>query len=373
MGLSTISAESFSNVVKSLYAAAVGTEDWSDALRQLEDFTGSAGAIVDFESASPDLASFCLSGRFPMEQCAEFAVNYMPICKRNAAARENPDRSFLCDSMLLSESEMDRDPVYEWFGTMGLRYFVGGGLGQAGPYRSSFSLQRSRRQGHAEADDIEMFKLIRPHVAHAITLAANINNVASVTRIAEASLGGVRKGVIALEASGRIVFANGHAETLLSEADGLRASNGILVTSMPSSRRKLEALIRSAAEPALKAAGGWLRIERPSGRPPLAVFVSHFAASAALSDYGRAAVLLTIHSPYDRQPADGEALRAIFGLTHTEAAIAVALSAGHDTASTSLQLGVTVGTVRVHIKAIFRKLGINRQQDLVQIVSNLGR
>lgn len=373
MGLSTLSAESFSKTVKSLYAAAVGSEGWSDALRQVEDFTGSAGAIIDFESFSPAASSFCLSGRFPMEQCAEFAINYMPICKRNAAAREWPDKSFLCDSMLLSESEMDRDPVYEWFGTMGLRYFVGGGLGQVGAYRSSFSLQRSRRQGHAEADDIEMFKLIRPHFVHAVTLAASINNLTAITRMAETSLGGVRKGVIALEASGRIVFANGRAESILSEADGLRVSDGMLVTSSQSRRRDLESLIRSASEPALNAGGGWLRIERPSGRPPLAVFASHFAASPALSDYGRATVLLTIHSPYDRQPADGEALRTIFGLTQTEAAIAVALSAGHDTASAALQFGVAVGTVRVHIKAIFRKLGINRQQDLVQIVSNLGR
>lgn len=61
-------------------------------------------------------------------------------------------------------------------------------------------------------------------------------------------------------------------------------------------------------------------------------------------------------------------LQGRFGLTAAEAAVAVTLAQGRAVEDLAGRLGVTLNTVRTHIKIIFVKTGINRQAQLVASV-----
>jgi DNA-binding CsgD family transcriptional regulator len=61
-------------------------------------------------------------------------------------------------------------------------------------------------------------------------------------------------------------------------------------------------------------------------------------------------------------------LVALFGLTPTEAAIAVELSAGLSTDEIAPRLQIAVGTVRWHLKRILAKTGSSRQAELVALL-----
>ena len=54
-----------------------------------------------------------------------------------------------------------------------------------------------------------------------------------------------------------------------------------------------------------------------------------------------------------------------------EARLAVALAGGHSLQSAAQLLQVSPETVRFHLKNLFRKLGVNRQQDLVRMLLEL--
>jgi DNA-binding CsgD family transcriptional regulator len=59
-------------------------------------------------------------------------------------------------------------------------------------------------------------------------------------------------------------------------------------------------------------------------------------------------------------------LRQLHGLTYAEAEIMGRLTVGARLAEIAEQLGISVETVRTHLKAIFTKTGTSRQAELVR-------
>jgi DNA-binding CsgD family transcriptional regulator len=66
-----------------------------------------------------------------------------------------------------------------------------------------------------------------------------------------------------------------------------------------------------------------------------------------------------------RQGAASRALiQTAYGLTAAESAIALQLAEGQSTEAIAASLSITTGTLRSHIKSVFRKVGVNRRAEL---------
>jgi DNA-binding CsgD family transcriptional regulator len=64
-------------------------------------------------------------------------------------------------------------------------------------------------------------------------------------------------------------------------------------------------------------------------------------------------------------------LEAVYDLTDAESRLASALSAGHSIESAAAKLGIQMATARSQLKSVFRKTRVNRQQDLVRLITSL--
>jgi DNA-binding CsgD family transcriptional regulator len=64
-------------------------------------------------------------------------------------------------------------------------------------------------------------------------------------------------------------------------------------------------------------------------------------------------------------------LVALFGLTEREADVTALVCEGVTTEKAAHQLAISEYTVRQHLKAVFGKIGVSRQAELVAIVSRL--
>jgi len=71
-----------------------------------------------------------------------------------------------------------------------------------------------------------------------------------------------------------------------------------------------------------------------------------------------------------RTEARREQLQARYELTAAEARVAVWLADGGDIASYAETAGVAQGTVRVQLKSVFAKTGVNRQVALAKLVQS---
>ena len=359
----------FSATIQLLYAAAGGAAPWSEALFAIEDLTGSAGAVIDLIPKSAAILPNTLAGSFTAENCREYARSYQSICPRIRYAVGHPPGETHYDYLFMSELAMDHDPVYDWFGKYGLRYYLGSTVNATPSYLAYVSLQRTRQQGHASPQDVELFDLLKPHLSRAASLADQLGTLRSFARFSSAMFEASPNGLFALDAGGAILFANSRGEAHIRTADGLRSEGGKLSAFLPAECAALDRLVREAS--ADMAGGGWTRVSRPSGGPPYAVFVAPLNVQDDELLAESIKVLVIVHDTGEHRRADAAMLGAVYGLTEAEARLASALSAGHSIESAAAKLGVQVTTARSQLKSVFRKVGVNRQQDLIRLLASL--
>lgn len=371
--------ERFNEAVRKIYAAAGDFSLWGDALAAVEEFTGSAGSVLNVISKDNLNESYLLRGpriyaHYDDAGLEEYNRDLLPHCPRVAGGLAHPEWKVAYDYMILSEAEMDRNIAYEWYGRHGLRYFIGAPIGETSKYTLMWSLQRSRKQGHASPDDIRRFKLFQPHFCQALVLADKLGTLGSQWRMTVSLLDLMSQGIFLLSCQGAVVFANASGDRLLSQGDALRLVHGRPVARVPPSDKALQQLIANVLlMPNEGRSGGWMRLMRSSGRIPYPVFV----APVAFEDSGpfaqSPAALIMVHDLTSSGAVGIRELRQLYGLTEIEAKLAQALASGHDVESAAAALGNRPATVRVHLKSIFRKVEVNRQQDLVRVLAALGQ
>jgi DNA-binding CsgD family transcriptional regulator len=363
--------DQFSAAIEKLYSASADPNYWPEALHAVEELSGSIGAVIGFVPKRAGDQGFNLAGRFTGEQCAIYTTQFQPICRRTRHMIEHPELEVIYDALLITEREMDTDPVYDWFGKHDLRYFVGCALPETRDYRPVFSLQRSPRQGHVQERDISLFKLIVPHMSKALTLADQLGTLRTFSRFSSVVLNAMPQAVFAIDARGRVIFANSAAEALLIERDGLAILDATLVANRVLEQSRLDGIIVEALSVSGRTSSGWARISRPSGRSPYAVFAAPLDLEDEELTTDGARALLFVYDLATQPKCRPEMLASLFGLTEAEAGIGTLLAAGHNLESAAAMAGVQPSTARAHLKAIFHKTGVHRQQDLMRILTSL--
>ena len=122
-------------------------------------------------------------------------------------------------------------------------------------------------------------------------------------------------------------------------------------------------------------ASGHVCLSRPSGKPPLVVTaIPLSAAGAAAAGLPPAAMaLLLVTDPGLRAAPPAPALlRETFGLTRAEAEVAARATTGEGVPALAASLGISQGTVRLHLHRVFEKTGAHRQAELAAVLARLG-
>ncbi len=82
------------------------------------------------------------------------------------------------------------------------------------------------------------------------------------------------------------------------------------------------------------------------------------------------AVLMLVDPDEQAEPLEA-VLRQAFGLTRSEARIAVGLARGLDLQDIADARGISVGTARVQLRNLFAKTGTHRQAELVALLARI--
>lgn len=157
----------------------------------------------------------------------------------------------------------------------------------------------------------------------------------------------------------------------LERDDGLRLVGGRLAAADPASQRRLATMIARATA-ATGAAADAVSVERDDARPAYVVCVWPLARERRALVPDRAAALLTLIDPLAGRAPQAEAWRGAFGLTAREAEVARTLVEGFAPDEAASQLGVSIATVRVHLRQLFAKTQTSRQAELVRLLLRFG-
>jgi DNA-binding CsgD family transcriptional regulator len=232
-----------------------------------------------------------------------------------------------------------------------------------------------------DAEDLKFLSMLVPHLQRATQADTCIADAIRGAGAA-AALSGLRQGVLLVAADGAVLYANPAAETITAEADGVSIEQGKLCAITPALTAALrQAVAASAAvptDPLVAATMAYpdrvLRLERPSGRQPLAVLIvplphRTMEVWATALPVARAIVFLTDLERETRPPLD--ILRRLYGLTAREAMLAIQISRGEGLQAVADHLGIARATAHTHLLRVFAKTDTRRQAELVRLVERL--
>jgi DNA-binding CsgD family transcriptional regulator/PAS domain-containing protein len=273
---------------------------------------------------------------------------------------------------LVTPEEQRRSGFYqEWLKALDIHHMVGvvfpGGEGAVGV----LGIHRPAAAGPYGDDDRAKVSLLLPHLQRAISLSQRLEDAELARATSLAALDRLETGVIALGEGGRILHVNLRAEAILAGDAGVGVKGGRLSLSQPALQERLMAALQACLQTAngkLLPPAAAFAVPR-AGRLPLTLMLAPLrAAPAAGMTGGRPLVLVFLRDP-ERGGARADVLRALFGLTATEAVVAAGLAAGLPLELIAAQQSVALGTVRWHVKHVLAKTGAKKQSEAVAVLT----
>ena len=176
--------------------------------------------------------------------------------------------------------------------------------------------------------------------------------------------------IFVIETGNRVVFSNKAADALLSDGSHVRAISGTLDGHRTIDVPKALADAIDRVTGGIDTAGIGVPLVRANGKQS-AGYVLPIAGKdrCSASTQKFCAVFIAPHG--GQQPMVIEVLRTMFDLTSSEARIAALIAKGDGPQTIAKTLGVTINTVRSHLKHAFSKTRANDQTALGALVNGL--
>ena len=350
-------------LLTALHTGAVEQPVWGTFLDRLRARTSATKVTLVFRRADAPMtdvtelfagkpAPAALQGRYLRELYRSDPVPYH---------RLRPGRVYALAEFLDRDNSAHRDFAREFLEPMEIRDLRVVRIAEPGGYNAWLTIHRGDREfGMAEG---ALLGALAEHMAISLRTFSTIEQERIRHGISANIMRRLNFCWFTLDAAGRVIDADEGAEDLLRRSSVLRRSaQGRLFPIDPPAERAFTEGLRAMIEPA-----GRPRAIHLSDEPwldMLLVPMQQRHLSGPRTAIATAYVHGEVQSPVDRR----EQLRELFGLSRTEAGLALALSRGRRIAEAAGDLGITVETARNYSKQLYAKTGARGQADLVRLV-----
>jgi DNA-binding CsgD family transcriptional regulator len=210
---------------------------------------------------------------------------------------------------------------------------------------------------------------MRPFQAKELALDRH-HNGSWLSFVALQALDRLNAGVIVADRFAEVIAANSAAESIVRLQDGLVIQDNRLCTRRVFETTKLAKLVAgvTAARGPGSAAGRML-VARCDLVSPYVLTIAPLRAERVTGDQQLALILVI--DPEQHCPSEND-LAEFFGLSRAEARVAAALLTGRTVSQIAAGTGVQIATLRTQLSSIMRKVGVQRQSDLIRILSRTG-
>lgn len=366
------------DLVTRFYAAATGFAAWEETLGRLaECFHSAATLLAILRPESTDVLAV-RSHNYSQSFLTDFFQSeiYANDPRMPPIARV-PGGTVYNDAMLYDLDEIERDPwVRASTEALGVTDQMGAKLRLPDSGAATLSLFRTRRQGRVEPETVAAFSRLAPRIEQACILGCVVEEAAATREALLEVFAERAEGLVLIDGRGRASCVNRVAERCLSAGDGLVLSGACLRARRPPEARRLSHLVSEAvsafgAGGRACSAGGQMLVSRAGGGQPYLVTVTPAARHEAFLTGDAVACIVRIQDLAAPRVPEAESLRAVFGLSGREAALAVELVRTGRLEDAAASCGMSVNTARNHLQSIFGKAGVNCQARLVQLFGRL--
>ncbi|MFP5306119.1 MAG: helix-turn-helix transcriptional regulator [Gammaproteobacteria bacterium] len=281
-----------------------------------------------------------------------------------------PDGEIVSPQDLLGARWSETALYREYLRPFDVEHLVGADITTADGIECRFRVSRGRDMRPFDAEDRALCRLLLPHLRRAIQLHARLDGLECERQLFAGVVNRLQLGIVGFARSGAIVELNDEARRVLAASDGLRLAGQTLAFDSRTEAREFQRMLREAigdapqATPALVDA---MSVTRPSGRSPIGLLVRRVAAAAWPKN-----PQLPVAAVFLRDPESGtqrlsrDVVQRLFGFTHMEAGLALAIADGLTLEEAAERLGIKKNTARTYLRFIFCKTGVSRQSQLIR-------
>jgi DNA-binding CsgD family transcriptional regulator/PAS domain-containing protein len=285
----------------------------------------------------------------------------------NRAVARSVETIFTDRDLVTPKEQRESGFYQEWLRELDIFHVVGtlfpvgdGTLGVLG-------IHRPKADRHFGSKDRQRAAFLLPHLQRAFQLSQRLTSIRYEAALE--ALDHIDTGVLVLNASCHVLYANALAEQLLRAGQAIGAHGGRVRLGESGLHERFMQLIQSCVSTAsgrLRPLGRALKIPR-TNRLPLTLTVSPLRPDSLIQTATPLALVMLRDPEYPT--ASVSALQELFGFTPTESTVAADLGEGLSLEAIAQRRGIGIGTVRSHLKRILHKTGTNRQAEVALLMA----
>jgi DNA-binding CsgD family transcriptional regulator/PAS domain-containing protein len=358
----------FGKAITSFYDAILDKEHRRSALQAVAECVGAADvAYLVLNKKTGEALSLDWWGPFSGNS-DDYVAHYAKIDPLRATQESAASGRWVRATEILPPSLLSRDEWYnDFILARGMCDIINGKLYENASYTVLIGFQCATGDGDQFPRDPAALEMLAGPLCKAARLHVGLQETGYRSAIAQEALDCLAAGVIIVDREGRVLTVNPSAERILSLGDGLTVRSGKLCARRNFETGKLAGLIAAAAS-ASTPSSGYMLIARADGGMPYVLRVA--PVGVALSAFDRPVAMVLIPAPVENSNSE-LGLADLFGLSPAESRLAAALARGKRPAKIAEEFGVQISTVRTQLSAIFKKLNVERQSDIVRLVSTI--
>jgi DNA-binding CsgD family transcriptional regulator len=215
------------------------------------------------------------------------------------------------------------------------------------------------------ADDLSplrrnQFDALVRHIQRARTFRAKLVETRRIGDVFNSGLDRLSIGVMTIFPNGRPIAANRIASEMLQAGDGVSLVAGKVALAFPADQKAFRDICNIALSGAVPQ--GALCVGRPSGKADLNLLILRPPPKPGVM---RSGLRILLRDPEQQTIHSRNALRDLYGLTDTEAAVTIHLANGLSAEEVEARFGIRHNTMRAHLRSIYAKIGVSSHAELV--------
>jgi DNA-binding CsgD family transcriptional regulator len=360
----------FDTSINSIFDAVLNDQLAPTALEAVARYVGAPGAAYLLVNKLTSQVSSVVRWGCSTSDIADYLAHYSkidpfrPLQEKAVSGRLNRLTELLPRSVL-SHDEWYNDCLLKG----GVCDILGTKLHESSAHMVVVGLYRAVGDANPDPWDLSAVQALMPSLRNAASLHLGLIDVGYRSAILRGRIDHVAAGVMFTDTDARIIETNQAAERILHLGDGLTIRSGRIYARRNFETAKLTELIaRATAAPGGHPSAGCLLVGRDGGHPAYIVRVA--PVTAGLVGYNVPMAMVLVSAPDENRISESE-LAELYGLSPAESRLAVAVAFGKRLSELASEYGVQITTLRTQLSSVLKKCGVERQSDLVRLISNI--
>ena len=359
------SAELEQKIIDAIYRGACDPQELERAIDLIGQYFDSSGvSLGEFDQVNPE-AEFTVGVGITD---AAFLRSYARYADSDPApmkfAALQTGTATTTDRMFAPEFLRTCVFLNEFFRPYGIEGTLGAPLLSAAGRFAIIGMHQGTGQASFDDDHVIRLERLTPHLARALQIRRLFLQSQTRHELLESIVNRNAAGVIAISREGPSLFVNAAARAIAGARDGISLDRqGRLLPADHAAAKRLAAL---QSEVLRGGAGGLIHIKRPSDRPAYVVLVAPLPSTEDILLRTRRGILIVIHDPSQRIVATAQRLAHMLHVPLGAAKVVEALLDGTELKDYAEREGISMNTVKFHLKTAFERTGSRSQADLAR-------